>query len=260
MQKILQAIINFFRSIFGLNSTPEVSYLPPIVENLPEKPKAPAEISVLPTTPVTESPEPPVTPKPPIKQTPPPPAKEIPKPIVTEVPKTLVTEAVSPASEVKAPALNANELIIKLERYSLGQEDTLGRIMIEGKLCCYTLEDAKKDANVKGETCIPTGKYEITLRTAGAMNDTYARRFAAMHKGMLWLRNIPKFEYIFIHIGNTNADTKGCILVGSKPINETNTQTRRSIEGSSAAYQTIYPIIAEHISKGGKAFIVIENV
>jgi hypothetical protein len=261
MQKIFQAIINFFRSIFGGNSAPEVSYIPPLTENIQnftEKPKAPTEISVLPQTSVTETPEKPVAPKPPIKETPKPPVVVQPKQPIVEQPKTPVVP--TPIAEVKIPQTDdANTLIIKLERYSQGAEDILGRIMIAGNLFCYTLEDTKRDEKVRGDTCIPAGKYEITLRTAGAMNDTYSRRFSDIHKGMLWVRNIPNFEYILIHVGNTSADTLGCILVGTKPVNESNVQIRRSIDGSNAAYQKLYPVVTEHISKGGKVFIEIEN-
>lgn len=269
MQKILQAILNFFRSIFGGNSASDVNYIPPLPENpqpLPEKPKAPTEISVLPQTPVTETPEAPVTPKPPKDKptvTPKPPITENPKPPITENPKPVITEkptvTTEPVKDTTKPIADANTLIIKLERYSLGEEDILGKLIIGDQLVCYTLEDKLRDEKVKGETCIPLGEYEITLRNLGAMNDTYQRRYSTMHKGMLWLRNIPKFEYILIHIGNTSADTKGCILVGTKPENESNTQMRRAISGSNAAYQKVYPIIAEHLSKGGKAIIRITN-
>lgn len=248
MEKIIQAIVNFFRGIFGGNSGAENSYIPPIPEHLqpiPEKPKAPTEISVLPETPVTEKPEPAVTPKPVVKPT----VVEKPKPI-EEKPQII---------NVPAKTEDNNTLIIKLERYSKGQKEILGKLFIEDKLVCYTLEDQQRDTHVKGDTNIPTGEYEITLRNLGAMNDTYARRFSAIHKGMLWLRNVPNFEYILIHVGNTSADTMGCILVGTTPVEEMNSEMERSIKGSSAAYQKLYPIVAEHISKGGKAIIKITD-
>ena len=39
-------------------------------------------------------------------------------------------------------------------------------------------------------------------------------KYGDMHKGMLWVRDIPGFEYILIHTGNTDEHTSGCLLVG----------------------------------------------
>ena len=67
------------------------------------------------------------------------------------------------------------------------------------------------------ETRIPAATYRITLRDEGGMTGRYAKRFPEFHRGMLWLRDVPGFEWIYIHLGNTDDHTSGCILVGRQP-------------------------------------------
>jgi hypothetical protein len=92
---------------------------------------------------------------------------------------------------------------------------TIGKMYINGKSFCYTLEDVVRDANkdgdlkdegeakVHGKTAIPSGKYKVIVDESN--------RFK---KQMPKLLNVPGFEGIRIHAGNTDADTHGCILVG----------------------------------------------
>lgn len=80
---------------------------------------------------------------------------------------------------------------------------------------CLTLEDIEREgAKVFGSTAIPRGVYELGLRTEGAMHPKYAQRFPAWHRGMIWLQDVPGFEYVYLHIGNTARDTLGCVLLG----------------------------------------------
>lgn len=90
----------------------------------------------------------------------------------------------------------------------------MGRLVVPGLVPhMHTLEDEYRARKVPGETSIPAGIYEIRLRTEGGMHQKYARRFP-WHVGMLWLQDVPGFEWIYIHIGNDDDDTDGCILVG----------------------------------------------
>ena len=74
---------------------------------------------------------------------------------------------------------------------------------------CDTLEpqwrDLKKEKKVRGKTAIPEGKYKIVMSPS-----------AKFGKNMPYLIDVPQFEGIMIHPGNTVKDTMGCILVGVK--------------------------------------------
>lgn len=103
---------------------------------------------------------------------------------------------------------------LKLERIYFAPDYTIGKLYIDGKYYCDTLEDANRDKNkdglfnnsevkVYGNTCIPFGIYEVII--------TYSNHFK---KELPLLLNVPSFEGVRIHAGNTIADTLGCILVG----------------------------------------------
>lgn len=146
---------------------------------------------------------------------------------------------------------------IRLDRFIHNHNDTVGRMFIDGKFYAYTLEDEHRDVKVKGETRIPAGTYEIKLRTEGGFHTRYLTRFGAdFHKGMLHLQNVPGFEFILIHTGNTERDTEGCILVGK----EISLHSKGdSIQQSTAAYKELYPVIRDELLKGNKVEIKIGN-
>lgn len=148
---------------------------------------------------------------------------------------------------------------MKLEvlRYSSQKDSTLGALFDitngDRKFLCYTLEDEYREVKVMHETRIPAGTYEITLRNFGGFHTKYSKRFPEIHKGMLWIRNVPGFEYILLHCGNDDDDTSGCLLVGDT---QTNNITSDGFVGSSInAYKRIYPDIARSIEAGEKVEI-----
>lgn len=104
------------------------------------------------------------------------------------------------------------ELTVK--RFMQTQTETLGKLFIGEDFQCYTLEDIARVEKVKGKTRIPAGKYRIEKRTVGGTVKKYRERFGSKHY-MLWLQDVPNFEYILIHVGNYKEDTEGCLLVGS---------------------------------------------
>ena len=93
---------------------------------------------------------------------------------------------------------------LHLRRVDATSIRTIGELSVDGTWLCYTLEDAIREGpKVPGETAIPAGRYQIRV--------TYSQRFKAV---LPLLVDVPGFEWILIHAGNTAEDTEGCILVG----------------------------------------------
>src|SRR5688500_19899161 len=86
-------------------------------------------------------------------------------------------------------------------------KSTSGLLFIDGKFECYTLEDEHRDVKLKGETRIPCRQYDLGLRTEGGHHEKYSKKFPKDHVGMLHVLDVPNFQYILIHIGNTEGDT-----------------------------------------------------
>ena len=107
-----------------------------------------------------------------------------------------------------------------------------------------TLEDEARTVKQWGETRIPAGKYKLTLRNEGGFHTRYLAKFGAeFHKGMIYVNEVPNFEYILWHIGNDDDDTAGCLLVGK-------TSQDNFIGNSTTAYKEIYPPIRDAILSG----------
>lgn len=129
---------------------------------------------------------------------------------------------------------------LKLPRFSGGDEATLGLLHVDGKFFCYTLEDQFNEPKVPGETRIPPGRYQITLRDEGGMTQRYEKRFD-FHIGMLWIRDVPDFKFVYIHTGNNDDHSEGCILVGDGQFQ--NVTERGQVSSSVSAYTRLYNAI-----------------
>lgn len=114
----------------------------------------------------------------------------------------------------------------------------------------FTLEDPIRKNKIPGDTAIPEGTYTLLMRKSGGMHARYAQRYGARHRGMLWLQNVPNFEWVYLHIGNTTADTEGCILVGdSADLGGEAPVLTQSVKGYFRLYDKLAgPVLAdEHI-------------
>ena len=146
---------------------------------------------------------------------------------------------------------------LDLYRYSDDGKSTLGLFFIDNKFSCYTLEDTFRKEKVYGETRIPSGRYDIKLRDEGQKNIRYKTKYGNKHHGMLWLQDVPDFEWIYIHKGNEIKHTLGCILVGDQINN--NTVNNGFVGASTRAYERIYEKISDCILSGESVFIQIHD-
>ena len=91
---------------------------------------------------------------------------------------------------------------------------TIGKLYIDGTYFCDTLEDTDRldkgmtaeelaSKKIPGQTAIPEGTYKVIVNVSPKFKRLLPR-----------LVNVPGYEGVLIHRGNTPADTAGCILVG----------------------------------------------
>lgn len=105
---------------------------------------------------------------------------------------------------------------ITVQRDILVSIYTVGIVSIDGLFFCYSLEDSMREEldaggryywrrrmKVPGKTAIPAGRYEVVA--------SHSARFGKL---LPLLLNVPDFDGVRIHGGNTAEDTEGCILFG----------------------------------------------
>jgi len=112
---------------------------------------------------------------------------------------------------------------IQVFRKTLTARSTIGELHLDGQFECYTLEDCVRPVKIKGMTAIPAGSYEVVIN--------FSARFQRL---LPLLLNVPNYDGVRIHVGNTDADTEGCLLVGQ-------TQSADFIGKSRAAFDTLFP-------------------
>lgn len=108
---------------------------------------------------------------------------------------------------------------------------TIGKLYINGQYFCDTIEDRDrglrqdmpieqiKKIKIKNETAIPTGTYEITLNVVSPKYEKVPWYYTNLRHGRVpRLLDVPGYEGVLIHAGNTAKDSAGCILVGENKV------------------------------------------
>ena len=144
---------------------------------------------------------------------------------------------------------------------------TIGEYYANGVFQCYTLEPPTppKYPGVKGHSCVPCGKYQVTLSLyKGEVWNWMKKLVPEVDKyGLPLVSNISGLVYpdwtaendgiphagvhadrhVYFHIGNTAADTLGCLLVGAA-------KGRDRIDRSTEAFKKIYFPLVKAIQNG----------
>jgi hypothetical protein len=129
---------------------------------------------------------------------------------------------------------------IQLNRQIFTDESSVGELLINGQFECYTLEDVVRPIKIKGMTAIPAGVYEVVVNFSARFN-----------RPLPLLLNVPNFDGIRIHPGNTAKDTEGCILVGQK-------RQKNKVVNSRLAFDPLFDKILAATARE-KIFITITN-
>jgi hypothetical protein len=146
------------------------------------------------------------------------------------------------------------DMNLLLERIVTDGDSTIGLLFLDEAFQCFTLEDEYRTTKKYGETRIPSGSYQIRLRTAGRLHEKY-KKFGE-HVGMLWLQNVPGFEWIYLHIGNDDDDTLGCPLVGDIA---NASPGDMKLMNSTAAYRKLYGVVAEAARKKSLTITIVDR-
>ena len=116
-------------------------------------------------------------------------------------------------------------ILLTRNSYESAAGYTIGRLSVdEGGFLCWVLEPEDrglrqdmplpqiKSRKVAGKTAIPRGTYRIEVRVSPSFKD---RWYAKPYGGKFpYLCDVPGFDGVLIHPGNTPADTKACLLPG----------------------------------------------
>lgn len=128
---------------------------------------------------------------------------------------------------------------LKLKRIAFKPTYTIGRLFVDGKYVCDTIEDRDRGLTDSmtleeimrlkkyGETAIPYGTYRVQI--------TYSPKFKKM---MPILIGVKGFEGVRIHSGNTSKDSLGCLLVGRNTKVGMVTESRKT-------YNMLYDLIKD---------------
>ena len=152
---------------------------------------------------------------------------------------------------------------LKLNRIARKNGYTIGHLYVNGIYFSDTLEDSDrglsssmsldvlKKKKLPHITAIPTGRYQITMDVISP-RFSKSKFYQQFGEGRVpRLLNVPAFEGILIHCGNTAKDTDGCILVGK------NSKVGMVLD-SKITYSNLYPLLEAAYKRNERIFITVE--
>lgn len=136
-------------------------------------------------------------------------------------------------------------MTLTLTRTSRLEDATEGVLYVDGERFCDTLEPTERlllsaSDKVSGKTAIPKGTYRIMWTHSNSLGRKAPK-----------LADVAYFDGIFIHAGNSAADTKGCLLVGVK-------DRDGHLCGSRIMQNKLYGLIAKCVTQGEICKIIIQ--
>lgn len=140
-----------------------------------------------------------------------------------------------------------------LTRFSEKPLYRYGQLSVGGSILCFTLENGTE------QKAVPAGRYALKLKK---VKTPLTEKYRKKHPWFTWhveLQDVPNASGVYIHIGNTEADTDACILLGAKC--DLNPPTEKGlIERSTEAYSAWYGITRQLLEKGEKVFLTVIDV
>jgi hypothetical protein len=129
-------------------------------------------------------------------------------------------------------------------RFEYGQNYTVSRLYVDGVYQCYILEDVVRAPGVKvaGATAIPAGKYTVII--------DFSEHF---QKDLPHILNVPMFDGVRLHAGNTDLDTEGCLLVGMGWGGGDN------VSNSRVAFDALFPKLQKAIADEDEIILDIQD-
>lgn len=155
-------------------------------------------------------------------------------------------------------------MILTLKRIYTCKDYTIGHLYVDGSYICDTLEDTDRmldssmsleqiaKIKVKGMTAIPTGRYKVLMNIVSPKYSK-SKYYMNICKGRVpRLDNVPGYSGVLIHVGNTAADTEGCLLLGYNKV-------KGQVINSKVAFEKVYNKLSIAKSIGQTIYIDIER-
>ncbi len=112
-------------------------------------------------------------------------------------------------------------------RDTFGSNYTTSQVFVDGVKECVALEDKVREVEgqsvyqwkIAAETAMPRGVYKVII--------DHSNRF---DRDLPLLINVPGFDGVRIHPGNTDKDTHGCLLVGTERNGDFISESRKAFD------------------------------